>query len=585
MVDGQIAACVSEERFSRIKNDDSYPFHSIEAVLKEGGIEPAELDLIVIAGERFDAKAFLCHKYSKFSVQDRLREQYEYWYPRLCQGKDISYLEVFKDKMDTSQYPGDWDKVIDFLRHGDENNANAFFQEFLRETVAKHLGVDPQKIIFAHHHLSHAYYAYYASQIRKDRVVIMVAEAWGDDKNASVSLAEGGSIRILSSSTNFIIGRLYRHITLLLGMKPDEHEYKVMGLAAYAKPKYYKDPLSIFRNTMYVDGLGFAFKEVPTDLYFYFKDKLEGYRFDSIAGAVQKYTEDILVEWARNALKATKAKRICLGGGVAMNIKAVMEIAKLPELDEIFICPSPSDESIAIGAAYVAMHNICSSRGENPALYLKPLQDTYLGPEARTEEIKKVVTQSHSKGYIIREEPSPDYVAQLIVDGKVIGRCVGRSEFGARALGNRSILADPRSQDIVKTINEKVKSRDFWMPFAPSILKEEADKYLVNPKMLKAPYMTIAFDTKQEVWTDIKAAVHQYDLTVRPQVLSREINPEYYDIISEFHKLTGVGGVLNTSFNIHGVPIIQTPQDAFKVFERAGLDALMIDGYLLERKD
>jgi len=584
MVGGEIVACVSEERFSRVKNDESYPLRSVEAVLTVGGVKPKELDLVVIAGERFDANAVLCHKYSKFSVKDRLKEQYQYWYLRLYQKSNISYLEVFKDKVDAEQYPGDWGRVIDFLKDGDQNKSNAFFQEFRRQTTARQLGIDPKKIIFVHHHLSHVYYAYYGSQIKGDRAVILTAEAWGDDKNASVSLAEDGLIRALSSSENFIVGRLYRHITLLLGMKPDEHEYKVMGLAAHAKPKYYKEPLDIFKNTMHVDDLGFAFREKPTDLYFYFRDKLEGYRFDSIAGAIQQYTEDILVEWTRNAIKASKSDRVCLGGGVAMNIKAAMEIAKLPEVNELFVCPSPSDESLAMGAAYVTMYNICRSRGQDPASCLKPLQNVYLAPKANSKEISQTVEEARLKGYVIRENPALDYVARLIADGKIIARCMDRGEFGARALGNRSILADPRRQDVVKVINEKVKNRDFWMPFAPSMLKERANKYLVNPKKLKAPYMTIAFDTIKEKWEDIKAATHQYDFTVRPQIVDKKANPDYHDLISEFYKLTGVGAVLNTSFNIHGEPIVQTPRDAVRVFELTDLDGLLLDGFLIERR-
>jgi carbamoyltransferase len=584
MVDGRIMACVSEERFSRKKNDESYPLHSIAAVLTESGISPEELDLVVMAGERFDPAGILCHKWSNSSVQDRLREQQQYWYPRLYQRKDISYIDVFADKLDTTQYPGNWGRVMDFLKNGNQENSNVFFQEFRRHTVSKHLGINPRKIIFAHHHRAHAYYSYYGSPIKKDRVLILTADAWGDDMNASVSVAEGGNIQTLSTSQNFIIGRLYRYITLLLGMKPDEHEYKVMGLAAYAKPKYYQEPLAVFKNTMYVDGLGFVYKETPSDLYFYFKDRLEGYRFDSTAGAIQQYTQDILVQWARNALKTAKARRICLGGGVAMNVKAMMEIAKLPEVDEIFICPSPSDESLAIGAAYVAMHDICCSRGREPVTYLKPLGSACLGPKTDLKEVKAIIKKARAQEYAIHERPDVNYIAQLIAAGKIIGRCVGRSEFGARALGNRSILADPRKPQVIKTINEKVKGRDFWMPFAPSILAEQADRYIVNPKGLKAPYMTVAFETKSPSWEDLKAAIHQYDLTIRPQVVNKELNPAYYDLISEFYKLTGVGSVLNTSFNIHGEAIVQTPQDAFDVLERTNLDGLILDGYLIERK-
>lgn len=584
MIDGEMIACVSEERFSRIKNEDTYPYHSINAVLSYGCVNPKELDLVVVAGERFDATAILCHKYSRFSIHDRLREQHRYWYPRLLKRKNVFYLDIFKDKLDTAQYPGKWGKVMDFIKNGNQKNSDEFFQNFRRQVVSNHLGIEPKKIIFTHHHRSHGYYAYYGSPMKKNKTLILTADAWGDDMNASISIAEDGNIKVLSTSQNFIIGRLYRYITLLLGMKPDEHEYKVMGLAAYSKPKYYKEPLEVFQKTMYVDGLGFAYKETPSDLYFYFKDRLEGHRFDSIAGAIQRYTEDILVRWVQNAVNYTKAKKICFGGGVAMNIKAMMEIIKIPEVEEMFICPTPSDESLAIGAAYVAMHDICHSKGQNPISYLNPLENAYLGPKASSMEVEEVVNKAQLKGYVVHEKPKMDYVAKLVADGKVISRCVGRSEFGARALGNRSIIADPRNLNVIKTINEKVKSRDFWMPFAPSILDEMADNYIDNPKKIKAPYMTIAFETKPPAWEDLKAGLHQYDLSARPQLVTKEANKEYYELLSEFCKLTGVGGVLNTSFNVHGEPIVQTPSDAFDVFERTDLDMLLLDGYLIEAK-
>lgn len=582
MINGNIVACVSEERFTRVKNEDMYPYHAINSVLDLGGIDSADLDMVVFAGNRFDVKSVLCHKHSRFSVQDRLREQHEYWYKCLIQKKAVSYFEVFGDKVDTKQYPGEWGKALDFLRNGKQDNSDEFFKDFRRQVVSKHLGIDSKKIIFAHHHRAHGYYAYYGSPLRKDKTLIFTADGWGDDMNASVSLADKGNIKILSTSQNFMIGRLYRYITLLLGMKPDEHEYKVMGLAAYAKPKYYQEPLSVFEKTMYVDGLGFAYKEVPSDLYFYFRDRLEGYRFDSIAGALQQYTQDILTQWVRNAIKATNTKRVCFGGGVAMNIKALMEIANLAEIEEIFVCPTPSDESLAIGAAYVAMHDIYVSKIEDPTKHLRPLRTAYLGPQANKQDIKAIIELAVTKGYSVREKPKSEYLAQLLNKGKIIGRCVGRSEFGVRALGNRSILADPRSQEIIQVINERVKCRDFWMPFAPTILREWSNKYLINPKNLKAPHMTIAFDTKDKAWVDLKAGLHPYDRTARPQILAEEENPAYYSLISEFSKIARIGGVLNTSFNVHGEPIVQTPKDAFDVFERTGLNGLLLDGYLIE---
>ena len=437
-----------------------------------------------------------------------------------------------------------------------------------------------------HHHRAHGYYAYYASPARSTRTLILTADAWGDDMNASVSVAENGDIRCLSSSRNFNLARLYRSMTLLLGMKPDEHEYKVMGLAAYAKPDYLQGPLKVFRETMYVDGMGFNYRTTPPDLYVYFQNLLEGYRFDAIAGALQRYTEEILVQWTRNCLKATNARRLCFGGGIAMNVKAMMEVAKLDELDEIFVCPSPSDESLAMSACYVVMHDKCVKERRDPRQILLPLKNAYLGPDLNALEVQRVIGQLAGDGrYVIREKASPAEIAGVIASGRIVGRCSGRSEFGARALGNRSILADPRNIDIVKKINEKVKSRDFWMPFAPSILEERASDYIANPKGLSAPYMTIAFETKPLAHRDLRAALHQADLTCRPQIVSRSVNPEYHALISEFERLTSVGGVLNTSFNIHGEPIIQDAVDALDVFERSGLDALILGDYFIEKKN
>ena len=268
-----------------------------------------------------------------------------------------------------------------------------------------------------------------------------------------------------------------------------------------------------------------------------------------------------------------------------MNVKAMMEVAKLDELDEIFVCPSPSDESLAMGACYVVAHDKCLREGLDPRQVLHPLKNAYLGPDLDLAETQQLIEELAKGGhYVIRENASPVYIATILAAGKIVGRCAGRSEFGARALGNRSILADPRNIDAVKKINEKIKSRDFWMPFAPSVLEERAADYLINPKHLLAPYMTVAFETTPLAHRDLRAGLHQADLTCRPQLVSRIANPQYHILISEFERLTGVGGLLNTSFNIHGEPIIQSAADALDVLERSGLDALILGEYLIEKK-
>lgn len=585
MIDGEVFVCVSEERFSRIKNDERYPAKAIESILKMAGIRPSELDVVVFSGEYFDVKAVLVHKYSDFTVEDRLREQREYWYPRMYERKDVSYLDVFKDKIDTQQYGEGWGEVLAFMRNGSPSEEKEFYQQFRRRVACKHLGIDPRKVCFANHHRAHGYYAYYASPITKDKVLILTADAWGDDKNATVSLAEGSRIKLLSNSNNFQAARLYRSMTLLLGMKPDEHEYKVMGLAAYAKPEYYQGPYRVFKETQYVDGLGFSYHISPPDLYVYFRDRLEGYRFDAIAGALQQYSEEILTEWARNALQVSGAQRIVFGGGVGMNVKAMMQIAKLQEVAELFVCPSPSDESLSIGSAYVVMHDALLTQRKDPATILKPLSHAYLGIEASLSEVNEAVRLfKNDPAYCVKEHVDAAYVANQLVQGKIVGRCVGRNEFGARALGNRSILADPRQTGQIRRINEGVKNRDFWMPFSPTILSRRADDYLIGRKGMQAPYMTLAFETSTLAQHELIAGLHQGDLTCRPQILEQWHNPSFYDLIDEFEKVTGVGGLINTSYNLHGEPIVQTPVDAARVFRMSNLDLLVLDGFLIEKR-
>lgn len=585
MCDGRIVASVSEERFSRRKNDERYPKAAIEQVLALAGLAPADLDLVAFAGETFDPVAVLHRKYSAWSVADRLREQQDYWWPRLYQQRDVSFFDVFADKIDEAQFPGQWGPLIDCIT-ARRPELPACLQDFRRDAIVQHLGIDPRRIEFVNHHRCHAHYAYYGSPLDKQaRVLILTADGSGDGLNATVSVAEGGEITTLSRSANCNLARLYRYTTLLLGMKPDEHEHKVMGLAAYASPESLATPMRVFTETMRVAGLGFDYHVAPRDFYYHFKERLDGCRFDAIAGGLQAYTETMLTEWARNGLRSTGARRLCLGGGVAMNVKAMMRIAGLDEVDDLFVCPSPSDESLAAGACYVAMHDRLRTTGCDPRARLHPLADAYLGPAPSAADVRAAVATVASRpGYVVHDRAAPSLVARLLAEGRIVARCAGRSEFGARALGNRSILADPRDLGHVRAINSKIKSRDFWMPFAPAVLDHRADEYLDNPKQLRAPFMTVAFGTHPAGRRALAAALHQADLTCRPQIVTAAVNPGYHALLSAFETVTGSGGLLNTSFNMHGEPIVQTAADAVDVLERSGLDALMLDEYLIEKR-
>ncbi|MBI5045423.1 MAG: carbamoyl transferase [Candidatus Niyogibacteria bacterium] len=585
MIDGRVIAAASEERFSRVKNDERYPLQAIEYVLKEGGIKPEELDIIAFAGTIWNPPYVATRRYTTFSQEDRIREQKEYWHPRLYEKRDVKYLDIFKDKIDTDQYPGpqDWVPIIDFLKHdakeaSDQRKHNTlFFQEARRSIVSKHLCISSDKIIFIDHHSAHAFYAFFASQERKNNTLILTADAWGDDANATISVVKDDKIKRLSASNNFAAAKFYRYVTLILGMKPDEHEYKVMGLAPYAKKQHIEKVLQMFQDTQYVNGLEFNFHKKPTDSYYHFKELFEGQRFDTIAGALQKYTEDILLKWAQNAFALTQSVDICFGGGIAMNVKAMMEINCLPGVNSLFVPPTPSDESHAIGCMYVAMYYECLKRGLDVFKTIKPLSNAYLGP--RITDDKLIINKRQEA---IEANTPPSRIADLLEKGYVIGVARGRSEFGARALGNRSILADPRNISVVRKINEMIKSRDFWMPFAPVILEERASDYINGyKKNVGAQFMTLAFQTTLLGQRDLTAGLHQADLTSRPQVLKPGVNPFYEEIIKEFQKKTGVGGLLNTSFNLHGEPIVQTAEDAMRVFNLSKLDGLLINDALI----
>ena len=563
MIDGKVVACASEERFSRKKNEMRYPEVSIAYCLDKAGILSTDLDLITVASVHHRGDYQATKKFSSFSIGDYVREQNEYFYPVMYKGEDIKWIDVFRDKIHSNQYPGGFDKL--------DYSTEKPFIDLLHRGIKDQLG--EVSIIHLDHHSCHAYYAYHASPFRGKPCLVFTMDGYGDGLTASINIVENDHIMRIANSEDCSIGRLYRYITLLLGMKPNEHEYKVMGLAPYAKPDVINHPYQVFKKGMYVDGIGFKFHEKPPDLYFYYKKELEGCRFDGIAGALQKYTEEIITEWVRNATKKTGIRRIVFTGGVSMNVKAMKGIAELPEVDEFFVCPSGGDESMAIGSCYIG-----NGGG-------KPLDDVYLGPEFSNRFIETLIKKEHLEDkYDITRNISAFKLAYLISEGSVIGRCVGRMEFGARALGNRSILADPRDPAMVRKINDKIKSRDFWMPFAPSILAEREKDYIINPKNLSSPYMTLAFDSTDKARKEIPAALHPADYTMRPQIVTKESNPEYHALIREFEKITDVGALLNTSFNLHGHPIICNPRDALGVMENSGIDGIVLNDILIMRR-
>jgi len=576
--DGTVLACVAEERFTGIKNDVGYPLLSINYLLESTGTKADQLDSVVIAGFEQDPLGLRLKRHTRFTIKDYLNEMYEYWHPKLIDGKDSDFWE----RMQLDSRLGDSSGVhynFDFLQNTPKSQWQEAFREERKRTVIRHLGVAPSNVSFAEHHSCHSHYAYFGAQIdRSVKTAVVVADGWGDGNNATISVAQGNTITEIHKTNMCHLGRIYRWTTLLLGMRPNEHEYKLMGLAPYAKDYIRRPAYEIFADTIAVDGIDFKWKNRPSDMFFHFKQKFErqGVRFDGIAGGLQQWVEEMLTVWVSNIMKQLGTNQLVFSGGVAMNVKANKALADLPEVKNFFVTPSPGDESLSIGAAFVA----CRDKNE-----ISPISSAYLGPAPTATQVDDALNEfsAQDKFSVIRH-PRNELIAQLIADGLAIARCVGRMEFGARALGNRSILCDPSKWSNVAKINEQVKGRDFWMPFTPSILDYRAKDYLVNPKGLRAPFMTVAFNTTELARRDIPAAIHPYDHTARPQIVEKEINPEYFNLIQAFEAITGIGALLNTSLNLHGYPIVNTPRDAMHTFVSSGLDGLLLPDVLVLKR-
>lgn len=586
MINGKIAGCSSEERFSNVKNDERYPKKSIDWLLKTYEIKPEEIDNVCFISNAWSPNYILTRHYTKMTIDEYIEEQNKIWYPKLYQNKKkISQLKIFKHKLDTKQFPGTkfWNKEIkNYISKNDHssNKKNLENGKKIREKVIKlHLGISSDKIKFIDHSSGHIFYSFFSST--KKKALAISLDAFGDFINYKAAILEYKknylSNKTLVQGSNFIVARLYRYVTLILGLKPNEHEYKVMGMAPYAKEKYFKDIEKKFFQLQDVKKLRFINKSKFKDMYFHIKKLLDGKRFDSICGGLQSYSEKLIRKWIVNILKKNKINNLCISGGVALNVKNNLMISKIKGVKNVFVPPSPDDSSQAMGACYY----FYSKSNNKP----KPLSSAYLGYEIIDENVKKELLKADTSKYKIIKSDINKHASKLLSQNKIIARCVGKAEFGARALGNRSILANPKNIDIKKTINEKIKSRDFWMPFATSVIKPYAKKYFyLNGNIENYYYMTNCVDTKKKYINELSASIHPYDNTCRPQVVTKKNNLDYYNLISEFGKITKTYAILNTSFNLHGFPIVNNERDALKIFFITELDALILGNYLIIKK-
>ena len=567
--DGRVVGCASEERFTRLKNDAGYPRLAIDALLEECGLTPANIDVVALAGARAASREWL---------------------------NRVLHDEAYAREYYGVSLPSPWRalgrrarKMGAKLGLADPSRGKFGISEGERlGFVTDHLGIPKDRIVCLDHHTCHAAAAYYGSGFAGKDALVLTNDNSGDGLCATASTGRGLELtrHEAAPSAPGSLGAFYSFVTLGLGMKFGEHEYKVMGMAPYAPEKYAQRAEAALRRVFDLeDGRPALFRwQEPGERYGLLLKTTLGLRFDAVAGGAQRLLEDIILRWGRLMHERFGGGRVALGGGCFMNVKANMLLGQEDWVEDLFVFPSCGDESNAVGAAYLAYLQECAKRGVTGRL--EPFGPAYLGNRVTDEDAEAVIRARGLEGRykVAFQDRIEEKIAELLVSDGVVARCAGRMEFGARALGNRSILANPSDHRVVPLINRMIKNRDFWMPFAPTILAERAAEYLVNPKGLASPYMMLAMPTRPEAREALVAAVHPQDGTARPQILEQAWNPEYHAVIAEFERRTGIGAVLNTSFNLHGEPVVGSAADAVDTFERSGLPHVAVGHWLISKK-
>jgi carbamoyltransferase len=549
---------VSEERFSRKKNQSGFPTLAVQWLVEKYGLDADNLDLVAVAG--------LITPMQEFGKQEGP------WY-RLAS----TMSKVVPTKIMTSEA-----LVKPYLALRGRGKPRL-------KQLAHHLApyqIPESKIKLVEHHTCHAHAAYWLNDRRShEPTLVITLDNTGDGRCGSVSIANGSGQfrRIVSYQSLHSVGMMYTAITRYLGMKAVEDEYKVMGLAPYARSPQADTVYKILRAHMDLspDGLEVINRSgLWEDAYVErFETELAGFRFDNIAAGVQRHIEELVTTYVQAWSRKTGIRKLVVGGGVFMNVKLNRLINEMADFEEVYFLPSCGDDSIAAGAALKCAWDLHRTAGKefNP----EPLGTLYLGPRFSNQDAEVALKKYEGRLQWQKYEDVEHKTAELLANNLVIGRTSGYMEFGARALGNRSILARADSLNNVRQINAAIKMRDFWMPFAPSILWERRHDYILDPKESRAPYMILAFQSTPLAAKELIAALHPFDLSCRPQLVERDWNPKYHRLLKHFEAITGFGGVLNTSFNLHGDPIVCTPEDAIETYLQSDLDVLTVEDYLI----
>jgi len=548
--DGKILAAINEERLRNVKHYGGLPSKSIEEVFRISGIAPEEVDLIAIAG--------LTRVVRELNELNFYLKTY-YSFPLLAGNEKFSkfLISLFKKSRNISDL----------------------------EPILKKLGLIEKEIMYIEHHLAHAASAYHLSPWKlEEDILILTADGSGDGFSSTISIGRRGNIeRIEGSSFYHSLGNaLYSPITEYLGMKWGDHEYKIMGLAPYGKAEYCIDKIKKIIDIDSNNPLKFKNKSKVyiSNSQKKFHKILHGQRFDNIAAATQQWYEELITKWVKAAIKKTGLKKIACAGGNFLNVKANKLILEMEDVEDAFFCPGAGDEGLTVGAALQGYYQFAMREGTKPIKL--PLVGNYFGTSFSNEEIKEVLKKNDMLEQASFIDNIDEEIGEMIAKSdNVIARCKDGMEWGPRGLGNRSIISNPSNLKIVQKINHAIKMRDFWMPFGPSILDNRINDYVENPR--SSPYMILAFDTTEKK-DEISAAIHPFDFTCRPQTVDAQHNEGYEKVLKSFEAKTGIGGVLNTSFNLHGFPIVHSPEIAISTFKNSALDYLALGNYLIGKK-
>ncbi len=579
-VDGEIVAAAQEERFTRKKHDAGFPANAVRFVLEQGGIAPDKIDLI----------AFYDKPLLKF---ERLLETYHAFAPRGMASFLAAMPVWLKEKL--------------------------FFKKMLREELTE-LGIIKKPLIFPEHHVSHAASAFYPSPF--EEAAILTVDGVGEWATTTIGHGKSDKIEIIEElHFPHSLGLFYSAITYYCGFKVNSGEYKLMGLAPYGhngeQTKLFKEKIkehildiredgSLLLNMRYFNfatGLKMCNDKRWHELFGFEKRKPESeltQQYVDLALAAQQVTEEIVELMAKNAKAKTGCKNLVMAGGVALNCVANGKLIKKGIFENIWFQPAAGDAGGALGSALAAWHMYYEQ--PRKAHTSDTMVGSYLGPSFDEKDIKLVLNSYNAKAEHFSEfNDLSNKVAQLIADGHVIGWFQGRMEYGPRALGNRSILGDARNSEMQKKLNLKIKYRESFRPFAPAVLEDDITEYF--DLSTESPYMLIVAPVAQKhcnaepeglaqkslrerlyhIRSDIPAVTH-IDYSARIQSVSKETNPRFWQLISSFKDQTGVGLVVNTSFNVRGEPIVCTPEDAYRCFMRTEMDYLVVGDYLFEKK-